>query len=790
MKFIIVLYLIFLLVLLNSASDRARSVSQSTLSASHHHHRDNSTYNFNSEENQHADDPRAYEDKVLEVITNHPGESTKTTKSPKVKDIKIEDLKVNHPTPMRLDRVTQELLESDPTLTSYETKFQQSMKSHLKSTANSFEKMYVELMQNKEKLGSDFQFNNEIDEIQKYRALLRMLTRKSVIKAMKIGKTPLSKLEPIIRETVQGLSPAVEKGRSIVRQMAGVTRSTKRFSSTNLHTKFANMWFWDKIVSFIKSVVNKVISVVSFVYKVAMSIAKSLVMGIKNAVKAIINGNLIPNQLNQDCYGFCVNGLTCNVLKMKCVPSAGGKIPSLLGGCVFSAISNLKSEFSKAKALVQQNGLTKDVIVSTLCNGIGATIIKSVMCVSPGLQFMANFFKTVSVGVEMSLTIDNRQVSGGLKVGLDQDGTNFCSFDVCTGISTDTANIDASVNVEFSTSFPKVGDESDSYSVGFELFDVGVSVGVGFSDDDFESFSMSAGVGAGGFPISLSALTCKTVAVAQSAAKPIKKDTTPISTDLTDNANSNSKDYILNKETLYGGDALISILDTEGKASFVTRMQDDCNLVTYGQDGSFIWASNTWTSDTSARPCKVKITDNGDAQVLNAKNTVLSTITSNPWQGSGNYKLLLQKSGNLGLYKNDIRVWSHGGNNVLSTNEFLVAGQYIENNNDGNGNEVFRLIMQKDCNLVGYYCTRGQESCNYNNHFWASNSNGKGSNCYLIMQSDCNLVIYNGDSNAVWSSGTYGRTSNTPCYMNIDTRRNIRIRDSKDAELGGVTSLG
>nr|AUX13429.1 mannose binding lectin [Microsorum sp. SU-2018] len=61
----------------------------------------------------------------------------------------------------------------------------------------------------------------------------------------------------------------------------------------------------------------------------------------------------------------------------------------------------------------------------------------------------------------------------------------------------------------------------------------------------------------------------------------------------------------------------------------------------------------------------------------------------------------------------------------------------------------YSLRMQTDCNLVLYK--------NGNRPLWASNTNQKGTGCYLIMQTDGNAALYTSARKALWATGTNGR---------------------------------
>ncbi|KAJ3692202.1 hypothetical protein LUZ60_012552 [Juncus effusus] len=95
--------------------------------------------------------------------------------------------------------------------------------------------------------------------------------------------------------------------------------------------------------------------------------------------------------------------------------------------------------------------------------------------------------------------------------------------------------------------------------------------------------------------------------------------------------------------------------------------------------------------------------------------------------------------------------------NVLYTGQVLSAGNTLTQGS-------YTLSMQKDCNLVLYANT---------NSFWATNTAGKGSNCYVTMQSDGNLVVYDGSKRVMWASNTNRATGNYVLVLQPD--RNLVI---------------
>ncbi|CAA7392161.1 unnamed protein product [Spirodela intermedia] len=104
----------------------------------------------------------------------------------------------------------------------------------------------------------------------------------------------------------------------------------------------------------------------------------------------------------------------------------------------------------------------------------------------------------------------------------------------------------------------------------------------------------------------------------------------------------------------------------------------------------------------------------------------------------------------------------------LRAGQTLFAPQYLETGR-------FTLVMQNDCNLVLYdggavwssrtfgKGTNCRAAMQTDGNFviytggrpvWASNTNFGFGNYVLVLQRDRNLVIYNGQSRAIWATGT------------------------------------
>ncbi|XP_039145727.1 mannose-specific lectin-like [Dioscorea cayenensis subsp. rotundata] len=76
----------------------------------------------------------------------------------------------------------------------------------------------------------------------------------------------------------------------------------------------------------------------------------------------------------------------------------------------------------------------------------------------------------------------------------------------------------------------------------------------------------------------------------------------------------------------------------------------------------------------------------------------------------------------------------------------------------------FKLVMQEDCNLVLY------DICNT---VWATNTSGRGTNCYLSFRSNGNLVIQNSNGQTVWATNQSGGQGNYVFILQKD--RNLAV---------------
>ncbi|SMG36970.1 choice-of-anchor D domain-containing protein [Paraburkholderia susongensis] len=92
-----------------------------------------------------------------------------------------------------------------------------------------------------------------------------------------------------------------------------------------------------------------------------------------------------------------------------------------------------------------------------------------------------------------------------------------------------------------------------------------------------------------------------------------------------------------------------------------------------------------------------------------------------------------------------------------------LSGNYAANSTPVySANQQYSLIMQSDCNLVIY---KGADVLS--NAVWATDTNGKGSSCYLGVQSDGNLIVYGSGGVIEWQASTGGHSAQ-PTFIELD----------------------
>jgi hypothetical protein len=151
---------------------------------------------------------------------------------------------------------------------------------------------------------------------------------------------------------------------------------------------------------------------------------------------------------------------------------------------------------------------------------------------------------------------------------------------------------------------------------------------------------------------------------------------------------------------------------------------------------------------------------------------------NNSLAGGGNFVQAMQKAqaGMIAKVAQPIT----GGTDTLQQNQYLATGSQLTSQG---GNYV--LVMQTDGNLVGYNANQIGSGA-----WWASNTAGKGNNLIAQMQNDGNFVIYPSNSTggpisitpfsgALWASGSSGKGVG-PYRLVMQSDRNIVVYDGNN----------
>lgn len=214
----------------------------------------------------------------------------------------------------------------------------------------------------------------------------------------------------------------------------------------------------------------------------------------------------------------------------------------------------------------------------------------------------------------------------------------------------------------------------------------------------------------------------------------------------------------------YDGNHVLWASQTQwaGTGPFHLTMQPDCNLVLYDGSTRPHWSSNTPNKGTG---CFAAFdTRGGSFCVYNHDGNALW------WEGR-------EVSENTTLNSKDVALASdppypapHG--DVLKSGQTLNTGDCIVTTGlwPGTGPcsdepsapcvPLTATCLQEDGNFVTYTMDDGH---GHGHPTWASNTQYCGPGPYrVVMQNDCNLVLYDGKNNQHWASNTRGKGNN--CY--------------------------
>jgi len=226
---------------------------------------------------------------------------------------------------------------------------------------------------------------------------------------------------------------------------------------------------------------------------------------------------------------------------------------------------------------------------------------------------------------------------------------------------------------------------------------------------------------------------------------------------------------------LYKGSTAVWSTGTYGNEGARLRLGDDGTLALYSGSGVVLWRAGELVAGSVLMPGQTMSSPNEQYYVQMRGDGALAVYDrgwNEKWYVSTNSPgafLVVQKDGNLVLYKGSTAVWSTGtyGNEgarlrlgddgtlalysgsgvVLWRAGELVAGSGLQPGQTiASSNGQYRLVMQSDGNLVCY----GRDGSSR----WSSQTAGI-RDVRLVMQGDGNLVLYSG-STPVWSTNTWG----------------------------------
>jgi len=208
-----------------------------------------------------------------------------------------------------------------------------------------------------------------------------------------------------------------------------------------------------------------------------------------------------------------------------------------------------------------------------------------------------------------------------------------------------------------------------------------------------------------------------------------------------------------NGQRLYPGGELFS-----SDNQYRLIVQTDGNLVVYNHDNQPTWASGT--RGQSVAYLAMQGSD-GNLVLRGTNGTALWTPTI---QGMGGDHLTMQPDGNLVVYTSGNQaVWStYLGQAYFPSSLYLGQRLYPGQQMLSPGHH-YRLVLQGDSNLVLYNQT--------NQAVWSSGTAGR-SVAYLVMQGDSNLILYDTSGNAVWNTNTRGMGGN---HMAVQDDGNIIV---------------
>ncbi|ROP57868.1 MULTISPECIES: hypothetical protein [unclassified Rathayibacter] len=207
-----------------------------------------------------------------------------------------------------------------------------------------------------------------------------------------------------------------------------------------------------------------------------------------------------------------------------------------------------------------------------------------------------------------------------------------------------------------------------------------------------------------------------------------------------------------------------SIASSQSGGGYTFRMQDDGNAVVYDEVGHAVFDAGT-----SGRGNRLVMQEDGNVVIYSADGRALwSTGTDNETDAS----LIIQADGNLVVYREDgSPAWASSVNrripqppfSTLYVDDALSRGHQLTSPNG-----LFRAVMQRDGNLVGY----GPDGV-----VW--NTGTVGTDNQLLVSDDGYAVIIGADGGIRWAADTGGVANS----LTLDDRGVLTALDEDGAVL-------
>jgi len=205
------------------------------------------------------------------------------------------------------------------------------------------------------------------------------------------------------------------------------------------------------------------------------------------------------------------------------------------------------------------------------------------------------------------------------------------------------------------------------------------------------------------------------------------------------------------------------------------KMEENCNLVLYsvsqGTVGGELWSSGTAEAGSQ---CQTHFQGDGNLVIYEGGGQAI-------WHSStSGSELRIQEDGNVVIYHiGGAPLWQTFTN--YSRQYTLMAGQFSLSTGQILHSANRKLEMRADCDLVLYSFENGITG----GIVWRSHTSGAGDDCYADFQADGNFVVYDGDSQFHWASGTSGTMG---AELQLQADGNLVVYNGSGEALWGANS--